>query len=186
MAGGIASGTTVNGGNEQGLSGGTAVGATVSNPGYLVVSSGGTVNGATISGATLEITSGGLTGSSAITYSGGAALKLDASVSFGGTIAGFAVGDFLDMADIAFTSATTLGFTEAGNNLSGTLTVSDSVHTATLTLLGQYMAARFTAASDGHGGTVITDPPSAASGLVALEPPRGNHWNVCGPILPHS
>jgi hypothetical protein len=38
------------------------------------------------------------------------------------------------------------------------LTVSDGVHTAHLTLLGQYITAQFTSGSDGHGGTVVTDP----------------------------
>jgi hypothetical protein len=47
------------------------------------------------------------------------------------------------------------------NNTSGTLTVSDSIHTANVTLLGQYVTANFTKASDGHGGTLIGDPPLA-------------------------
>jgi hypothetical protein len=29
-------------------------------------------------------------------------------------------------------------------------------------LLGQYAAGQFTAASDGHGGTVVVDPPAGA------------------------
>jgi hypothetical protein len=48
--------------------------------------------------------------------------------------------------------------TEAGSNLSGTLTVTDGVNTANITLLGQYTASQFTSASDGHGGIVIGDP----------------------------
>jgi len=32
-------------------------------------------------------------------------------------------------------------------------------HGATLTLLGQYSAQDFTLASDGNGGTIVTDPP---------------------------
>jgi hypothetical protein len=51
---------------------------------------------------------------------------------------------------------------EAGNNLSGTLTVSDGIYTANLTLLGQYTTAQFTKATDGHGGTLIGDPPVTA------------------------
>jgi hypothetical protein len=39
------------------------------------------------------------------------------------------------------------------------LTVSDGTHTANLLLLGQYVAAQFAMSSDGHGGTLITDPP---------------------------
>jgi hypothetical protein len=33
----------------------------------------------------------------------------------------------------------------------------------TLTLLGQYTAANFSATSDGFGGTLITDPPASSS-----------------------
>ena len=161
LAGGTASGTTANGGNEQVLSGGTISDTTVSNGGYLVVFAGGTINGATISGATIEIASGGLTGSNAISYGGGAALILDAAVSFGGKIAGLALGDYLDLRDVAFSSSTTFGY--SGNTASGTLTVSDGAHTANIALLGQYVAANFNLASDGHGGTLVSDPPVIAA-----------------------
>jgi autotransporter passenger strand-loop-strand repeat protein len=168
LSGGLASGTIVNGGNEQILSGGTAAGATVEGGGFLVVSSGGTVNGATISGATLEIQGGGLTGSNPIIYSGGAALILDASANFIGTIAGFTAGDYLDLRDIAFGSSTSMSF--AGNNLSGTLTVTDGSHTAHITLLGDYSPGQFNSGSDGHNGTVITDPPASAPVLWTSTP----------------
>jgi hypothetical protein len=52
-----------------------------------------------------------------------------------------------------------MSFVEAGNNLSGTLTVTDGSHTAHLTMLGSFTPGQFTSASDGHGGTVVTDPP---------------------------
>jgi len=170
LSGGLATGTVINGGNEQVLSGGTAAGATVEGGGFLVVSSGGSVNGATISSATTEIQSGGLTGANPITYAGGAALVLDASANFSGTIAGFTGGDFLDLKDIAFGSITSMNFVEAGNNLSGTLTVTDGSHTANLTLLGNYSLSQFTSASDGHGGTVITDPPASSPVLWGQNP----------------
>jgi hypothetical protein len=37
------------------------------------------------------------------------------------------------------------------------------VHSANLTLLGQYVVGQFTSASDGHGGTLIGDPPVAVA-----------------------
>ena len=55
----------------------------------------------------------------------------------------------------------------AGNNLSGTLTVSDGTHTAKLALLGQYVTANFTMESDGHGGTLINDPPVDSGSQLA-------------------
>jgi hypothetical protein len=123
----------------------------------------------------MEVVSGGSTGSSAVTFSSGGELKLDGSVSFGGTIAGFRQGDFLDLADIGFGSGTTVGFSEAANNLSGTLTVSDSTHTAHMLLLGQYTAGQFTSASDGHGGTLIGDPSLASAADPASIAPATTH-----------
>ena len=162
LSGGTASAMTASGaGADIVVLGGSAVGATVDSGGFLLVSSGGAINGATITGATLEIESGGLIGSNPITYAGGAALILDASANFAGKIAGFTLGDFLDLKDIAFGSSTSMGFVEAGNNLSGTLTVTDGSHTAHITLLGNYVPGQFASASDGQSGTVITDPPPA-------------------------
>jgi hypothetical protein len=48
------------------------------------------------------------------------------------------------------------------SNGSGTLTVTSGTKVETLTLLGQYSLADFSASSDGHGGTLITDPVPAA------------------------
>jgi hypothetical protein len=42
--------------------------------------------------------------------------------------------------------------------------VSDGVHVATLTMLGSYTAANFNLATDGNGGTMVTDPPVDSSG----------------------
>lgn len=42
-------------------------------------------------------------------------------------------------------------------------TVSDGTHTAELALLGQYTADDFAASSNGHGGTLITDPTAENS-----------------------
>jgi DNA invertase Pin-like site-specific DNA recombinase len=60
---------------------------------------------------------------------------------------------------------TTLSWTQltAGANGSGTLTVTSGAAIQTLTLLGQYSTANFSATSDGAGGTLITDPPASGS-----------------------
>jgi hypothetical protein len=47
---------------------------------------------------------------------------------------------------------------------SGTLTVSDGTHVATLTMIGSYTAANFNLADDGNGGTRVTDPPADSAG----------------------
>lgn len=88
---------------------------------------------------------------------GGAALQLDHSTAFAGSLTGFGGGDSIDLADIAFNgTATTLGYLGNDSNTGGHLAVSDGTHAAALTLLGQYSAASFVLAADGHGGTLIT------------------------------
>jgi hypothetical protein len=143
--------------------------ATVANGGFELVESGSIDSGVTISGGTFDVASGGSTGSGPVTFasSGGGTLQLDASVSFGGLVAGFGAPDHLDLRDIAFGSSTSVSFVEAAGGTSGTLTVTDGAHTANITLLGQYMASQFTSASDGHGGTLIGDPSVAAGNDAA-------------------
>ena len=183
--GGIAIGTLVSGvGATQDIVSGTAsnttllsgglqvveVGRTASNTfagigGYEFVGSGGIAAGATISGGIVELTAGAATvGPIAFAASAGGLLKLDNSQHFSGTVAGFGLPGQIDLKDIAFNGNTTLGFQEAGNNLSGTLTVGDGTHTANLNLLGQYVAGQFHIASDGGAGTLVTDPPAAVTG----------------------
>jgi len=70
----------------------------------------------------------------------------------GGTSAG------IDLSEISFGANTTLAYSANSDNTGGTLTVSDGAHAQSLALLGQYTAASFVMAGDGHGGTVITDP----------------------------
>src|SRR5439155_17082628 len=115
-------------------------------------------NGATLSGGTLEIFSGGTAGSSTITISSGT-LILDNSQQFSGSIAGLATSGVqnVDLADINFATLQTLGYT--GNTLSGVLSASDGVHTALLTMIGNYSLVSFKASNDGSGGTLLTDPP---------------------------
>ncbi len=176
--GGSTSGSVISGtqyvygsaGNDTVQSGGLIVvengagvsGLHVDSGGVAYVGSGGIAAGAIISGGTLEIASGGSTGGGAVTFStsAGGTLQLDASMSFGGLVAGFGKPEALDLRDISYISGTTSEtFAEAGSNLSGTLTVSDGTHVANITLLGQYVAGQFNLVSDGAGGTLVTDPP---------------------------
>ena len=85
-------------------------------------------------------------------------LIIDHASSFSGTITGqLAIGDVIDLADIAAGANVTIAY--SGNNSPGTLTVSDGTHTANIALDGIYSLANFTASSDGHGGTFVIDPP---------------------------
>lgn len=130
-----------------------------------VTDSAATVIGA---GATVEVTD---EFSGRISFAGATGmLIIDHSSSFIGTISGqLAIGDVIDLADIAGGANVTIAY--SGNNSPGTLTVSDGTHTASIALLGNYSLANFTASSDGHGGTLIVDPPLPAG--VTLRPIDG-------------
>jgi hypothetical protein len=95
-------------------------------------------------------------------------LKLDNSSSFAGTVAGLRGQDAIDFADIGFGANSSLGYSPNADNSGGTLSVGDGTHTANIALLGNYIASSFVAASDGHGGTVVYDPP--ASGATDSNP----------------
>jgi large repetitive protein len=91
-------------------------------------------------------------------------LKIDTSADFTGTIGGqIASGNLIDLVDITAGANATVAY--SGNNSPGTLSVSDGTHSANITLLGNYMASSFVASSDGHGGTLITDPPAPSTQL---------------------
>ena len=113
-------------------------------------------SGTEISGnATLELAAAS---SATIDFAPGATgtLKLDQSAAFTGSVAGFAAGDAIDLADIAFGATTTLGYAANAGGSGGVLQVSDGTHTANLALLGQYTAAGFATAPDPGSGTLVT------------------------------
>jgi len=171
---GTASGAVVSsGGTQYVYSGGSAVATTVSSGGHEQVFSGGTVNGATISGGELELDSGGTAGTSTITFAGGGTFKLDGTGTYGMLVAGFTSSSaVIDLSSIEFATASK-SFVEAGNNLSGTLTLTDGTNSASIILMGNYIAgaASFTLSQDAGTGTLVVDPPLATDaspiGLVA-------------------
>ncbi|MGY3698448.1 autotransporter passenger strand-loop-strand repeat protein [Bradyrhizobium sp. USDA 3240] len=114
-------------------------------------------------GATLELPGAS---SATVAFQGSTGtLKLDNSASFGGTVAGMTGSDAIDFANINFASVHTPSF--SGNAASGTLTVTDGTVTASIMLLGNYMASTFTTSSDGHGGTLVVDPPATQVSQLA-------------------
>jgi len=129
---------------------------------------GGSAWGVLIYDGTLEVAGGSTVGAGGAVFlnSGTTSidtLVLDASTSFHGTVGGFGTRDQIDLEDIAFgtTKKSQVSYTNSG--LSGTLNVTDGVHTASIQLLGSYMASEFVAASDGHGGTLITFTSATAT-----------------------
>ncbi|UGY03026.1 AIDA repeat-containing protein [Bradyrhizobium quebecense] len=107
-------------------------------------------------GATLELPGAS---SATVTFQGSTGtLKLDNSASFSGTVAGMTGSDAIDFANINFANVQTPSF--SGDSSHGTLTVTDGTVAASIALLGNYMASTFTTSSDGHGGTLVVDPPA--------------------------
>jgi hypothetical protein len=159
--------------------GGLTILSAVNNSGVLSANGGNlTVTGAVsgggkglINGGTLDFTS---TFNENVTFSGATGiLEMAQSRQYTGSITGFSKsgGTLLDLVDIAFVGAGEATF--KGDATSGVLKVTDGVHTARITLIGDYTTSSFVAASDGHGGTVIHDPtPGAAPPPPAAATPR--------------
>jgi hypothetical protein len=144
------------------------VASNVTNTGQLIANNGtdifaGAVSGtgtATVQGAgSIEF---GSTTTSNITFASGAdgTVTFDAASTLTGkvSVTGFTLGDSIDLADINFSgSGPTLTYSK------GLLTVSDGTHTAKLNMVGNYTLASFHTATDGSGGTLLTDPPVTAT-----------------------
>jgi Ca2+-binding RTX toxin-like protein len=99
-----------------------------------------------------------------------------------GTIAGFGLPDHVDLADIPFGAGTTETFQEASSNLSGTLTVTSGTHSASLDLLGQYVTGQFNLATDGHGGTLVSDPPVPTPPTPDRSSVAVSHFDASGSV----
>ncbi|OAF16132.1 hypothetical protein AYJ54_38945 [Bradyrhizobium centrolobii] len=105
-------------------------------------------------GATLEVNA---TVSQTITFAGaGAELQIDTS-DFGGSIAGFAATDKIDLSGIEYGLGTSAVYVSNAAHTGGVLTVTDADgHSISLTLIGDYSKAHFAGSADSDGGTLIT------------------------------
>lgn len=134
----------------------------------------GVATDATVVSGTQNVHAGGLARNSTIdgfasvhVFAGGAienvtfgstfgGLILDEGSSLTGSISGWQSVGSIDLAGIHFDEGTTtLAYAANSDHSGGVLTVSDGSHTIALSLLGQYTAADFAIASDGHGGTSV-------------------------------
>jgi hypothetical protein len=114
-------------------------------------------------GETLELASAS---SDAITFTADTGtLKLDNPASFAGSVAGMSGEDAIDLADIDASKVQPPSY--SGDAFGGTLTVTDGVHAANVALLGNYLASAFATSSDGHGGTMVSDP-AVLGGITPL------------------
>jgi fibronectin-binding autotransporter adhesin len=105
------------------------------------------------SGQTLTLDHDTVTGTTFTFVGTGTELRIDGS-SLGGSIAGLAATDEIDLQAIGFGLNTTGGY--VGNASGGVLTITDGAHSISMTLVGDYLNAHFAGSSDGTGGTLIT------------------------------
>jgi autotransporter passenger strand-loop-strand repeat protein len=174
-SGGTTSGTVLSGGQETVLRAGRASGTVVLSGGYELISSGGIAVATKISGGTLEVASGG--SASGVVFSSGGTLQLDTGAHLSGAISGFHSGDAIEVEGLAYISgSSTVSWTQktSGATASGVLTVKEGTQTQSFTLVGSYTSGNFSVTSDGHGGTLITDPPVTSGGSVATSADTGS------------
>jgi hypothetical protein len=83
-----------------------------------------------------------------------------------GTVSGFAdANSYLDLKEINSAEARA---SFSGSASSGILSVTDGTHTVKVKLEGDFIGSTFSVSSDGAGGTLVTDPPSAARLAAAM------------------
>jgi hypothetical protein len=102
------------------------------------------------------------------------------SESAAGSLAGdtqFKGGRKIDVEGLAYVSgSSTVSWTQktSGATASGVLTVKEGAQTQSFTLVGSYTTSNFSVTSDGHGGTLITDPPVTGGGTVVTSAGTGS------------
>ncbi len=99
-------------------------------------------------------------------------LVLDQPATFSGTVSGFGAQSTIDLPGIAFDAQTTLGYLPSSNQAGGTLSLTDGSHSASIALLGQYMASSFAVVGDNHGGTMVGVEASQIANQSLLTNPR--------------
>jgi hypothetical protein len=144
-------------------SGSMIVNSAVANSGELWAHGGTLTFNSTVSGGTALIDAGGKiefgnTTSANITFGAVSpglenTLKLNTAGLFTGTVSGFNAGDTIDLLNINATNAT---FNYTANGSSSLLSVTDGVHAASITLIGQPSGGTFYLAVDATGGTTVT------------------------------
>jgi len=97
-------------------------------------------------------------------------LWLDRPSIFTGKVADFGAQESIDLPGIPFGVHTTLGYSENSSDTGGILSVKNGVRIAKLALLGNYMAASFVTAADGHGGTLITEASQTTQQTLLTKP----------------
>jgi aryl-phospho-beta-D-glucosidase BglC (GH1 family) len=126
----------------------------------------GAIGLAVHAGATVELF--GADSESVTFISSTGTLKLDTPPTFTGQIFGFtgdgtlAGSDQIDLSSLNYNDA--IPSSSTYNSSTGLLAVNNGTSTIDLNFFGSYSQANFKFASDGHGGTIVYDPPVVPSG----------------------
>ena len=105
-------------------------------------------------------------------------LVIDKAADFTGLITRFSGNgttsnsDLIDLKDINFGNLNKESYVENHAGTGGTLTLSAGTQTASINFSGSYTLQNFKFASDGHGGTLVIDPPVPTSQLEI-----GTEWH---------
>jgi autotransporter passenger strand-loop-strand repeat protein len=164
---GVTSGSILaSGGTEQVASGGLAAATVVSAGGNLTVSAGGAVSGGLTLAGGAAVISGAMKGGQWVKFApSGGVLGIDNLAGFQAAISGLHFSNQkIDLAGFKYASGETPTWTQSGT--SGTLTVTAGGKTATLTLIGAYVASDFKLNGDGHGGTIIAGAAAPSAGSL--------------------
>jgi fibronectin-binding autotransporter adhesin len=168
---------------ETTTSGTAVVSGTLTNSGTLFASGSGSVlkiaSGAVINGGLVEVGNGiietqGASGANVTFQAGGSGgLQLDGLGSaYTGKVTSFGQGgsdphQFIDFHGVNFAGESFTYTSANAANTSGTLTVSDGTHSASVALIGHYTQADFNA--ENVGGTLaITDPTVTYTGALTI------------------
>jgi autotransporter passenger strand-loop-strand repeat protein len=176
-------------------SGGIAEVTLINTGGTEYVEAGGESEGVTFFGGTADFTAGALsTFGNGVTFAGtsGGTLQLDSNYSNSdpsfsgafGPIRGFgtSLSDQVDLSTIAYGPQDTVVYlgqgtdpNNGGNFANSVIGFSDGVDYTQLLLVGQYIASSFSLASDGHGGTLVTERVTnpGGGGLMVAGSPLG-------------
>ena len=123
-----------------------------SGSGHVILANGAnSFSAASLYSGTLEIAASGAAGVGVLSFTGMAGrLQIDSGVVFGNTIAGFAHQDMIDVRGFGFGAGVTDSYTN------GTLVLTSSAGSDTLSVSGSFTAGSFAFADDHHGGVVVS------------------------------
>ena len=111
-----------------------------------------------------------LSDSGTVTFAGPTGtLWLDRPSTFTSKVAGFGAQESIDLPTIPFGAHTSWGTREQQRHR-WHLSVKEGTHIAELALLGNYIAGSFVTASDGYGGTLITEGVQTAQQSLLTHP----------------